>query len=359
VTTTVRVGGDAAYDVLIGRGIAQTVPDVVAATAPRARAAVVVHPVDRPADDTIDALRRVGLDVAVVRVPAGEAAKDIAVLQHIWATCGEQKLARTDVIVGVGGGATTDVAGFAAATWLRGVGVVHVPTTVLGMVDAAVGGKTGINTAAGKNLVGAFHAPLAVVCDLDLLASLPPAELASGMAEIVKCGFIADPAILDIVEPDPGGVVRADAPQLDELVRRAVQVKADVVTGDFRESGRREILNYGHTLGHAIEKVEGFRWRHGEAIAVGMCFAVRLSVAAGRLADASQIERHDALFAALGLPTRYARAAWPQLVDAMRVDKKTRAGRLRFVVLDGVGSAGVLDDVDVDLLTELYAEVSA
>ncbi|MDQ1679330.1 MAG: 3-dehydroquinate synthase [Frankiaceae bacterium] len=357
--TVVRVGGAAAYDVTIGRGTARTLPDVVAATAPHARAAVVVHPVDRPADATIEALRAAGIDATGLRVPAGEAAKDITVLQHIWAVCGERQLTRTDILVGVGGGATTDVTGFAAATWLRGVGVIHLPTTVLGMVDAAVGGKTGINTAAGKNLVGAFHAPLAVVCDLDLLDTLPAAEIASGMAEIVKCGFIADPAILDIVEPDPARLVRADAPQLDELVWRAVQVKADVVTADFRESGRREILNYGHTLGHAIEKVEGFRWRHGEAIAVGMCFAARLSVASGRLADAAQVARHDALFEALGLPTRYTRSAWPQLLDAMRVDKKTRAGRLRFVVLDGVGSAGVLEDVDEGLLTELYAEVCA
>jgi 3-dehydroquinate synthase len=183
--------------------------------------------------------------------------------------------------------------------------------------------------------------------------------VASGLAEVVKCGFIADPAIVALLEADPVGVLDPSAPQWEDLISRAVQVKADVVTEDFRETGRREILNYGHTLGHAIEKVEGFRWRHGEAIAVGMALAVRLSVASGRLADAGLVGRQDSLLASLGLPTRYDRAAWPQLLDAMRLDKKTRAGRLRFVVLDGLGSAGVLEDVDPALLAQLYTEVSA
>ena len=200
-------------------------------------------------------------------------------------------------MVSLGGGATTDLAGFVAASWLRGVRVVHVPTTLLGMVDAAVGGKTGINTAEGKNLVGAFHHPSGVICDLETLATLPAEELVSGMAEVVKCGFIADPAILDLVEPAPSDALRVGSPQLRELVERAVQVKLDVVAGDFKEAGGsgahpgREVLNYGHTLAHAIERAEGYRFRHGEAVAIGMVFVAELARLAGRL-DEETAARH-------------------------------------------------------------------
>ena len=354
----VHVGGDAPYEVTIGAGASANLPTVVASVAPSARSVVVVHPRSRPADEVAGALRAAGLRVTVHELPDGEAAKSLDALQQLWQTCADSRISRTDILVAVGGGATTDVVGFAAASWLRGVGVVHVPTTVLGMVDAAVGGKTGINTPAGKNLVGAFHAPLAVLCDTQLLSTLPRAEVASGCAEIVKCGFIADPEILALLGDDPAQVLEPEAAVLPELIRRAVAVKAAVVSEDFKESGRREILNYGHTLGHAIEKREDFRWRHGEAIAVGMAFAVRLSVRSGRLADANQIDRHDAVFRSLGLPTRYDAAAWSELLDAMRVDKKTRAGRLRFVVLNAVGDAGILEDVEPELLADIYAEVS-
>ena len=189
-------------------------------------------------------------------------------------------------VLGLGGGATTDLAGFVAATWLRGVDIVHVPTTLLGMVDAAVGGKTGINTDAGKNLVGAFHQPAAVLVDLATLETLPPNELVAGMAEIVKAGFIADPRILELIEADPQAAVDPAGAVLPELIRRAITVKAEVVAADEKESALREILNYGHTLAHAIERREQYRWRHGAAVSVGLVFAAELGRLAGRLDDA-------------------------------------------------------------------------
>jgi 3-dehydroquinate synthase len=225
------------------------------------------------------------------------------------------------------------------------------------MVDAAVGGKTGINTAAGKNLVGAFHPPAGVLCDLSALATLPRADFVAGLAEVVKCGFIADPAILTLVERDLAAVSDPDSPVVRELVERSVRVKADVVGRDLRESGPREVLNYGHTLGHAIEKAEQYRWRHGDAVSIGMVYAAELSRLAGRLDDAAA-NRHRTVLSALGLPVTYRREAWPRLLDAMRVDKKTRGSRLRFVVLDGPARPGILDDPDPDLLTAAYVAVT-
>src|SRR4029079_15491202 len=261
-------------------------------------------------------------------------AKTAEVATQCWEALGRAGFTRSDAVVTVGGGATTDLGGFVAATCRRGVRVVHVPTTLLGMVDAAVGGKTGINTGAGKNLVGAFHEPSAVLVDLQTLETLPAEELVPGSAEIVKAGFIADPVILDLIEADPGPALDPTGAVLPELVRRAIRVKADVVGADLRESRLREILNYGHTLGHAIERREGYRWRRGNAGSVGLVFAAELARVAGRLDDATA-DRHRALLAALGLPTGYAPDALPELVATMHGDKKARAGRLRFVVLDG------------------------
>jgi 3-dehydroquinate synthase len=259
--------------------------------------------------------------------------------------------------VGVGGGATTDLAGFVAATWLRGVRVVLVPTTLLAITDAAVGGKTAVNTPDGKNLVGAFHQPAGVLADLAVLESLPAAEYVSGLAEVIKAGFIADPVILDLVEADPGGAVVPHGAHARELVERAVAIKAEVVTKDMREAGRREILNYGHTLGHAIERVEGYRIRHGEAVSIGMVYAAELAALAGRL-DTGAVHRHRRVLAGVGLPTSYLPGAWPALRESMAVDKKARGAVLRFIVLDGLGKPGILADPAEELLEQAYAEVS-
>jgi len=250
-----------------------------------------------------------------------------------------------------------------AAAWLRGVRWVPVATTVLGMVDAAIGGKTGINTAAGKNLVGAFHPPAGVLCDLASLGSLPAEELVPGLAEVVKCGFIADPVILDLIESDPDAATAAEpdvtsGSVLREIIERSIKVKARVVSEDLRESGLRQILNYGHTLGHAIEKVEGYRWRHGQAISVGLVFAAELARQAGRLDDATA-NRHRAILTRLGLPVTYPAQAWPDLLEAMRVDKKARGAILRFVILEGLARPTILEGPSDEQLYAAYREVSA
>jgi 3-dehydroquinate synthase len=323
------------------------------------RVAVVHAPALQPAAERLrEDLVRHGLEAVLAPVPDGEAAKDLPVAASLWSVLGRSGFTRTDVLVSLGGGAVTDLAGFVAATWLRGVAVVHVPTTLLGMVDAAVGGKTGINTAEGKNLVGAFHPPAAVLCDLAVLRTLPADDYASGLAEVVKAGFIADPRILELIEEDPADAVRPTGAHTRELVERAVRVKADVVSGDLREQGRREMLNYGHTLGHAIEKVERYTWRHGAAVSVGLVFAAELGRLAGRLDDATA-KRHRAVLEALGLPVTYPGDRWPVLLDAMRVDKKSRGRVLRFVVLDGLARPGILEGPDPALLRAAYAEVSA
>ena len=356
VPTRITVDGATPYDVVVGRGLLGELRDVVGGTAQRV---AVIHPqvLTSTAESVRDDLAAAGYEVVTLEVPDGESAKTADVAAFCWSVLGRSGFTRSDVVVGIGGGATTDLAGFVAATWLRGVRVIQVPTTLLGMVDAAVGGKTGINTDEGKNLVGAFHPPAGVLCDLDTLATVPRHDYVAGLAEVVKAGFIADPVILDLVELDPQAACRPDAEVTEELVVRSVAVKAAVVGEDLTERGLREILNYGHTLGHAIEKVERYRWRHGAAVSVGMVFAAELSRLAGRL-DSAVVQRHREVLGSLGLPLSYRADAWPDLYDAMQLDKKTRGSMLRFVVLDGVGRPGRLEGPDPALLAAAYAEVS-
>lgn len=354
-TSRITVRGEAPYDVLIGTGLLGELPALLG---PATSRVAIVHP--KALTSTAESVRAdldAHFEAVTIEVPDAEEAKSARVLAQLWTVLGQAGFTRTDAIVGVGGGATTDVAGFAAATWLRGVRVVHVPTTLLGMVDAAVGGKTGINTAEGKNLVGAFHPPAGVLCDLDALTTLPRDDYVAGLAEVVKCGFIADPGILDLIEADVEAAGRPDGPHTQELIERAVQVKADVVAADLKESGLREILNYGHTLGHAIERNEGYRWRHGAAVSVGLVFAAELGRLAGRL-DGATARRHRDLLGALGLPLSYEAAAWPRLLETMRLDKKSRADRLRFVVLKALAEPVMLEAPDPQLLAAAYAEVS-
>jgi 3-dehydroquinate synthase len=359
-TVRVRVDGPAPYDVVIGRGLADELPALVG---PAPRQVAVVHPrALRATGEQVRAdLADAGYEAHAVEVPDAEEAKSVAVAEFVWSVLGRCRFTRSDVVVGVGGGAVTDLSGFVAACWLRGVRTVLVPTTLLGMVDAAVGGKTGVNIPEGKNLVGAFHPPAGVLCDLATLETLPRAEYVTGMAEVVKAGFIADPSILEAVEADPDRAARLDADLTPLLVEKAVRVKARVVAADLTETATagvsREILNYGHTLGHAIERVERYRWRHGAAVAIGMVYVAELARLAGRLDDQTA-ERHRAVLASLGLPTRYRAGAWPQLHEAMRVDKKARGDRLRFVVLDGLARPGVLEAPDPQLLAAAFAEVS-
>ena len=354
----IDVTGERPYPVLIGRDVRAQLPATVADLG--ATTAMLVHQpaLAEAAEEVRGALADAGIEAHRVEIPDAEDGKNLAVAGFCWEVCGRVGLTRSDVVISLGGGAATDLAGFVAATWMRGVRVVHVPTTLLAMVDAAVGGKTGINTAAGKNLVGAFHEPSAVLVDLATLDTLPRDELVAGSAEIIKAGFIADPTILDLVEADPVAALDPAGAVLPELVRRAIQVKAEVVASDLRESHLREILNYGHTLGHAIERREEYRWRHGAAVSVGLVFAAELARAAGRLDDATA-DRHRSVLASVGLPTTYAPGVLPELVESMRGDKKARGGVLRFVVLDGLAKPSRLESPDVELLETAYAAVSA
>ena len=336
----VSVAGERPYDVLIGHGILAELPRIVQETPGAGGGGVTIIHAKALADRARAAeaaLTNEGLRVLSIEVPNGEAAKKARVLEYLWDRLGSFRLGRDGLVVGLGGGATTDLAGLAAATWLRGVPVVQVPTTLLAMVDAAVGGKTGIDTPAGKNLVGAFHPPAAVIADLETLSTLPAAELRAGLGEVIKCGLIADSAILDRVLADPADCLTWDSPVLADLVARSVAVKAAVVGEDLTESGLREVLNYGHTYAHAIEKVTGYSWRHGEAVAVGCVFAAEIAHRNGSLSsDALALHRQS--LEAVGLPTRFpeGEGRWEELKEAMMSDKKVRSGRLRLVLLDDI-----------------------
>lgn len=360
MSVVIDVHSERAYQVIIGRGVLDSlVPLVRGAT----RVALIHQATVAPIVNHIRSLLA-DVEVVTLEVPDAEDAKTTEMAARCWESLGAAGFTRNDVVIGIGGGALTDLAGFVAATWLRGIRCVLVPTTLLAMVDASVGGKTGINIDAGKNLVGVFSSPVGVVCDVDALTSLPPVEITSGMAEIVKVGLTSDASILDDL------VTRTDASRdptgdlLVDLIRRAVRVKADVVSGDFREMGGdaggigREVLNYGHTLGHAIEKLEGYRWRHGQAVGVGLMYAAQLAYQGGRL-DSAGVEVHRAALDAVGLPRTYRADAWPALLDAMSIDKKARGRTLRFVVLDGLQNPVMWAGPDPDLMRAAFDAISA
>ncbi|MGA8118048.1 MAG: 3-dehydroquinate synthase [Actinocatenispora sp.] len=351
--TRIAVGGAAPYEVQVGTGVLDRLPGLLEG----AQQVAVVHtaPLTAHAESVARLLEASGMRPLLLAVPDAEKGKTIAVAEHCWDELGRAGFTRTDAVVGVGGGAVTDLAGFVAACWLRGVRVVQAPTSLLAMVDAAIGGKTGVNTRAGKNLVGAFHPPAGVLCDLDVLATLGREELIGGLAEVIKCGFIADPRILSLVEADPAAVTDPGGPVIRELVERSIQVKADVVTEDLRESGQRMILNYGHTLGHAIERHESYRWRHGHAISVGLVYAACLARRLDMI-DEATAQRHADVLASVGLPTGYRSDAFDELLPAMYLDKKTRGSTLRFVLLDGVASPIVRSDVEVATLRAAYLD---
>lgn len=337
--TVIHVGGD--YDVTVGHSVLNEVTRALPKGCARA---LVIHQesVSSVAREVAALATAAGLSVETAVVPDGEAAKTAQVCATLWSQLAVAGFTRSDVVIGVGGGAVTDLAGFVAASWLRGVGVIQVPTTVLGMVDAAVGGKTGINIPEGKNLVGAFHPPLAVIADLSTLTSLPQRDVAAGLAEVIKCGFIRDSEILRIVQDHPGAVLDVTSAQLREVIERAIQVKADVVAADLKESSLREILNYGHTFAHAIEQREKYTWRHGDAVAVGCVYAAELACAAGILRP-EKVEEHRVALLAVGLPISYSGGDFDEMLTVMGRDKKTRGNTLRFVALRDFGDVTRLE----------------
>ncbi|MFM6968404.1 MAG: 3-dehydroquinate synthase [Microbacteriaceae bacterium] len=353
--TKVSITGVNGYDVHIGSGASSRVGEfLVGAT----KALLIHQPVMSVLATQIREQLAGTVDVLLAEIPDGEDAKRVEVAAFCWGIMGQADFTRTDAVVGLGGGAATDLAGFVAATWLRGVEFVNIPTTVLGAVDASVGGKTGINTSEGKNLVGSFHAPAAVLVDTDILASLPHTEARAGFAEIAKAGFISDPTILDLLEQDVDAALDATTSAGLEVLRRAIQVKATVVSEDFTEQGLREILNYGHTLGHAIEHAERYRWRHGAAISIGMIFAAELSRMTRGLSD-SAVDRHRHILGdLLGLPLTYPTGRWETLLATMRRDKKARGAALRFVLLDDIARPTVTTVPDESILFAAYGEIA-
>lgn len=354
---SIPVNGPTPYEVTIGTGLST---EVIGRAADIGAAKVaVIHqpPLVQAARDLAEQARAQGMKATLVEVPDAEAAKQLDVLARLWDTFGAAGFGRCDAVIGLGGGAVTDLAGFAAATWMRGIPVIQAPTTLLAMVDAAVGGKSGINTAAGKNLVGAFHEPDSVFVDLDHLRTLPADEIVAGSAEIIKTGFIHDPRIIEHYLADPAACLDPDG-LLPELIQRSIAVKAHVVGQDLKESGLRETLNYGHTFGHAVERRENYTWRHGRAVAVGMMFIAYLSHTRG-LIDANLVSTHRDILTRIGLPTTYEQGHFEQLLDGMRHDKKNRGGHIRFVALTGIGETTRLEDATVDELRAAYAQLAS
>ena len=291
-------------------------------------------------------------------VPDGEDGKSITTLTNLWNWLGAAGFTRSDLIVGIGGGAVTDLAGYAAASWLRGMDWIAVPTSLAGMVDASVGGKTGINSDYGKNLIGAFHSPLAVLIDNDFLSTLSDRDFSAGMAEVIKCGFIADPDILRLAAAHSVPTLRESQADLSELIRRAVTVKAEVVSSDFKESFAREALNYGHTLGHAVEIYSKYQLRHGEAVSIGLVYAAELSAARG-LISVDELALHRTLLSAYQLPVSFDRQAWQKLAPLLALDKKARGTTIRFVALNGIGSTVRLEDLTSAELDAAYERISS
>ena len=355
-TTTITAMGVDPYDILVGRDILSTLPALIG---PNARKVLIVHPatLGARAERLREALSA-DFEVLLAEIPDAETGKRVEVAAFCWQVMGQADFTRTDVVIGFGGGAVTDLAGFVAATWLRGIRLINVPTTLLGMVDASIGGKTGINTNEGKNLVGAFHAPAGVVVDLDTLDGLSQMEILAGFGEVVKCGFIGEPEILDIIERNVDVATDSTSEEFRRMVELSIRLKARVVSEDFKENGLREILNYGHTLGHAIEYAERFQWRHGAAVAIGMVYAAELARLTGRLPDAV-VDRHRSILTSLQLPISYPTGRWQTLLSVMKRDKKARGALLRFIVLDDIAKPTVLTGPDESLLFAAYQEIGS
>lgn len=360
----VHVSGEQPYDVKIGPGVSSHLR-ILLGDEPQRVAVIHTRPVQRHADHVRSLLRQAGYVVSDITIPDAEGGKTLKVAEEVWERLADDGFTRSDAIVGVGGGADTDLAGFVASTWMRGIKYVNCPTSLLSMVDASTGGKTGINLEQGKNLVGSFYTPLGVLADLRTLDTLPQDVFIEGLGEVAKCGFIMDQEILQILE-NQVDIIRDFGEKAfhqqwiedvcAELIERSIIVKARYVSVDLKESGPREFLNYGHTLGHAIEQIEHFSWRHGHAIAVGMIFAAELSNIMGYL-DRSSVNYHRELLHSLGLRTSWHGGSWQKVLDVMHRDKKTRGSELRFIILDSIGHPIHLDNPPEDAVREAFERI--
>jgi 3-dehydroquinate synthase len=341
----IHISAEREYDVKIDINFTEQLSDLAR---DRTRVAIVFSEAMK---DRIPTFESGDTEYFYLPIPDGEAGKSASVLAQAWNWLGAAGFTRTDLVVGIGGGAVTDFAGYLAASWLRGIDWVAVPTTIAGMVDAAVGGKTGINSDYGKNLIGAFHSPISVLIDSIWLETLSDRDFAAGLAEVVKCGFIRDRKILDLMQSKTLHDIRDSREVTLELIERSVAVKALVVSGDFKESFDREILNYGHTFGHAVELLSKYSLRHGECVSIGMAYIAYLSERLGIIT--SEIRAlHIETLSGLGLPISYKEAEWPELLAAMKIDKKSRGNILRFVVITEVGQTQRLEN---PIEGELYA----
>ncbi|MEV5986803.1 3-dehydroquinate synthase family protein [Streptomyces sp. NPDC052051] len=343
--------GTAPYPVIVGHGLDAHIDRLLGEHAVKV---ALVHPpaLAAAARHVTGELERHGRQVVPLPVPVGEHAKDAGVLVYLWTCLAQAGLTRSDAVVALGGGATADLAGLLAATWQGGIRLVLAPSTLLGMVGAADGGRGALNIPQGKNLVSAHHEPAGVVCDLDLLRTVPHADHVGGLAEVVKTALLTDPALLDLIEADPAAATDPASDLTAHLVERSVHLRATLT------HGTRGFLDYGHTLGHALEHTQGYRIRHSHAVSIGMVYAAELAHQAGRLAD-HHVARHRDVLRALGLPTTHPRHAWERLNASLTTDGDTRARRLSFVVLDAPGHPGLLENPAAELLHAAYLQVAS
>ncbi|MCS7101113.1 MAG: 3-dehydroquinate synthase [Burkholderiaceae bacterium] len=353
--TVVRVAlGGRSYDIRIGPGLLQRLPEFVAPLAPTALLVVTDAPVATLYGERVAATLQEVAPTRLCALTGGEAGKDLRAVEGVLQALVQVRADRKSLVVAVGGGVVGDIAGFAAAIYMRGIDFVQVPTTLLAQVDSSVGGKTGVNLAAGKNLVGAFHQPRAVIADTDTLRTLPPRELSAGLAEIIKHGLLADAAYFAQIEADLPRLLACEADALRRVIARSCEIKAAIVARDERESGERALLNLGHTFGHAIETLTGYtRWLHGEAVGCGLCLAADLSRRVGLL-DGASVQRIEAAVEAARLPTRISGLSRAAAIEAMRGDKKAQAGDIRFILLERIGRA-IQRSVPPDALSETLA----
>lgn len=340
--------GKRSYDILVGSGLLDKAGKYVADACKGKSAAIITNERigNLYAGWVVSNLESAGIRASVTTVPAGERYKTLRTVARIYEKFVDQKLDRGGIVIGLGGGVVGDMAGFAAATYMRGVDFVQIPTSLLAQVDASVGGKTGVDLSRGKNLVGAFHQPRLVLIDISTLATLPKCEFRSGLAEVIKHGIIRDGEYFYFVERNMSAILRLKPDILKPTVERSCEIKADVVRQDERESGLRRILNFGHTVGHAVESLTGYRvYKHGEAVAVGMVTAALVSRERGT-AEPDLIDQIVSILQAAGLPYKLPDGiSHHEIVSAMGLDKKVSQGRLHAVLVDKIGSAYVADDV--------------
>lgn len=352
------------YPIFVAEGLladTQKLRELLLARIQGRQVAIITNKVVAPLylDALLEALD--GLQVDVMQMDDGEAEKNLQVYQQTMDFLLAARHNRSTCLIALGGGVVGDLCGFVAATFQRGVDFVQIPTTLLAQVDSSVGGKTAVNHPLGKNMIGAFHQPLAVLADTATLGTLPSREYAAGLAEVVKYGVIEDAAFFEFLEQHSDDLLAKDGAVLSQVILRCCAIKAEVVSADERESGRRAILNYGHTFGHGIEKLCGYgQWLHGEAVAIGMVMAARLSVAVAGL-DESVVMRLTALLRRLGLPTALDQASRKvatieAMMDVMGLDKKVVDGRLRFIVASQLGQVQVRDDIDAAVLRNVLAQ---